>query len=228
MAEIARLQIQRGNIVVDSAQAKPPELEQIDRKIKQYQDSLLLVQESQKDAPEIPIEQENPEFKATLEALSKRNSELLMATAVAGQVEKTHQEAAARLHHLRELEPSYVVLRDAVDRAAEDVKLADEAFAAAERKRVLKLGDFSTLKTIEDASLPLEKEGPNRGRLVLGGWIIGAFLGLAFVIMRALPDSVVRSTHDLEGVDGIAVIGMMPRLDGRNLRRHEAARERGW
>jgi hypothetical protein len=54
------------------------------------------------------------------------------------------------------------------------------------------------------------------------------FAGLGAIILRTVPDRTVRLPEDLERLDGVAVIGVMPRLDGRNLRRHHATRMRGW
>jgi hypothetical protein len=48
------------------------------------------------------------------------------------------------------------------------------------------------------------------------------------LVLRALPDDVVRTRDDLERIEGLAVIGVMPSLDGKNLRRHVALREQGW
>ncbi|MFT4516373.1 MAG: capsular polysaccharide biosynthesis protein [Planctomycetota bacterium] len=73
--------------------------------------------------------------------------------------------------------------------------------------------------------MPLEKGGPNRGKLLIGGLFVGLILGLGLVVLRALPDRVVRTRDDLEG---LAVIGVIPRLDRTNLRRHTAMREQAW
>jgi capsular polysaccharide biosynthesis protein len=96
------------------------------------------------------------------------------------------------------------------------------------RSATSSLGNFSSLNKIQEASLPLEKEGPNRGKLILGAFLVGLFLGLGLLVLRALPDDVVRTRDDLERIDGLAVIGVMPRIDGKNLRRHTALREQGW
>jgi capsular polysaccharide biosynthesis protein len=84
------------------------------------------------------------------------------------------------------------------------------------------------LKRIQEPSFPLEKEGPNRSRIVLASLFVGLFAGFAFVILRTLPDDVVRTRDDLERIEGLAVIGIMPRLDAKNLRRHVSLREQGW
>ena len=128
---------------------------------------------------------------------------------------------------LRELEPKHTELREALDRAVLDVKRTSESLAMAERKRQLQLGNYSSLKTIEQASLPLEKEGPDRGKLMIGGLVVGLLLGIGVIVLRTLPDSTVRASVDLEVIDGLDVIGALPKLGNRNVRRHEAVKVRG-
>jgi uncharacterized protein involved in exopolysaccharide biosynthesis len=228
LEQIGRLEAQKTKIEVESAQGNVPEVEQISRQIAQLDQKLKQAQERQKDAPEIPFEERNPEHVKAYEEVGTLRSQLVGYRAVTEQLQGIHAAATARLHRLREIEPRYTALREDCERAESDKKSAEAAFDAAERKRLANIGNFSTLKMIEDPSLPLEKEGPNRGRLLLGGWVLGLFLALAVVVLRSLPDTVVRTPQDLEGMAGIALIGMMPRFGNKNLRRHEAARERGF
>jgi len=139
-----------------------------------------------------------------------------------------HDAKAAELKRLVDLEPEYETLRGAMLRAEDTKKTLALNWELAQQKRTLGIGNFSSLKPIQAASLPLEKEGPNRGKLLMGGLFVGLFLGLGLVVLRALPDRVVRTRDDLEEIDGLSVIGVMPRLDRTNLRRHMAMREQGW
>jgi uncharacterized protein involved in exopolysaccharide biosynthesis len=143
-------------------------------------------------------------------------------------LQQSHVAAAARARRLRSLEPRYVQLRGDVLRAEETVRQAELSMAEAEQKRALRLGEFSSLSTIEDASVPLEKEGPERLRLILGAAAAGLFAALVLAVLRAMSDSVIRRPQDMEALDGVSVIGMMPRLSRRNLRRHAVARARGY
>jgi hypothetical protein len=133
-----------------------------------------------------------------------------------------------KLRRLLELEPEYELLHSAVLLAIDNREAAQHNWNIAQQKRLLGVGNFSSLKEMQSASLPLEKEGPNRGKMLMGGFFVGLFLGLGLLVLRALPDDVVRTRDDLEQIEGLAVIGVMPRLDGTNLRRHEMLREQGW
>ncbi|HEB51907.1 MAG TPA: hypothetical protein ENI87_01500 [bacterium] len=171
---------------------------------------------------------ENPQYVSLLEARNALEFELVGLGVRLEQAKELHEEQAKELQRLLALEPEYERLRAEVVRTENEKETAASLWEMAQKKRALGLGKYSTLKSFQEASLPLEKEGPNRGKLLLGGFFVGLFLGLGLVVVRTLPDRVVRTRNDLEGLDDLAVIGVMPRLDRVNLRRHMALREQGW
>lgn len=171
---------------------------------------------------------ENPEWRRATDRLAELQTEQKMMEAKLGVMKEAQGAAGARLKKMLDLEPEYLRLRNARLAAETALKMSQDAWQAAQQKRALSQGLFSSLKEVETASLPLEKEGPNRGKLILGGLLVGVFLGLGLIVLRSLPDDVVRTREDLERLDGLQVIGVMPRLDSRNLKRHSFLRERGW
>ena len=171
---------------------------------------------------------DNPQY---LDVVGKRDEleqDLWGLEATVAQAETLRKETAAELKRISSLESEYEALRGTLLRCEEVKKAAAITWASAQQKKALGLGNFSSLKDVQAASLPLEKEGPNRGKLLIGGLFVGLFLGLGLVVLRALPDRVVRTRDDLEDIEGLSVIGVMPRLDRTNLRRHSAMREQGW
>lgn len=228
MDEIANLQLRRTNALLTAVgSASREEVAAIDKRIAALQVHLAKAQKRQSEAPEFDVDESNPEYVTLREALAKLRTDLLAAEVMTNQYREIHDASAAQLKRLRGLEPRHQALSEALDAASLDVTRTGESLAAAERKRELQLGNYSSLKTIETPSLPLEKQGPNRAKLLIGGLLVGLFLGFAFVFLRTLPDSTVRGRGDIEALDGIAIIGVLPKLDGRNVRRHEAARVRG-
>lgn len=188
--------------------------------------------ESQRSAARTaePVEMEvpNPLYRANLDEKAKLGNELITAEAMLESAKHQQEKRSVALKALLALEPQYESLRAASKFADGNVEATRITWEAAQRKRTLGLGNYSTLKEIQPATMPLEKEGPNRGKLLLGGFFVGLFLGLGIVVLRAMPDTVIRTRDDLEHIDGLAVIGLMPRLDAGNLRRHVALREQGW
>ncbi len=179
-------------------------------------------------APLVEEEVDNPLRRKAQEDQLTREGELSAARARLEAAISLRTEKENELRRLIELEPEYSRL--VADRlsADSDVRATEALWKQAQEKRVLGEGNFSSLKPIQNASLPLEKEGPNRGKLIFGAFAVGLFLGLGVLVLRALPDDVVRTRDDLERIEGLAVIGVMPSLDGKNLRRHSALREQGW
>lgn len=205
-----------------------PRIAELDKKVKILGEELGRANERQMNAPEVPVEEDNPDWREANGQLSRLRLDLVRYTGIQEQLEKNHQRLAAQLKRMLDVEATYLRLQETVRRAEHEMERTATALADAQRKRDLRLGNFSSLQKIEDASLPLEKEGPNRSRLILAGLFAGLFLGLGVVITRALPDTVVRVREDLERALGVPVIGVVPRLDSRNLRRHQSRREQGW
>jgi len=171
---------------------------------------------------------ENKQYTDTDAERSKLERELWGLEAEVKVADQLHKDTDKELKRLNGLLAEYETLRSTMVRAEEEKSASSITWDAAQQKRALGLGKFSVLDSIQAASLPLEKEGPNRGKLLIGGLFVGLFMGLGLIVLRALPDRIVRTRGDLEDIEGLAVIGVMPRLDRTNLRRHSAMREQGW
>jgi uncharacterized protein involved in exopolysaccharide biosynthesis len=204
------------------------EIKAMESKVKDLDDSIKRLRAAARDEPLVDEQIENPQWANAVTERNKLQSEL---TALRAKLDLTKDQFTAKskaLQHLLELEPEYEALNNTLVQAQEARESAQILWHAVEQKKLLALGNFSSLKEIQAAQLPLEKEGPNRGKLLVGAVLVGLFFGLGLVVLRALPDVVVRTRDDLEQIEGLAVIGVMPKLDGANLRRHEALREQGW
>jgi len=183
-----------------------------ERKSNQYRDEIV----------------ENPAYQSAIVRLDELEQDLIGLEAQREQAQKMYDEKNKELLRILSIEPKYDQLYGKLESARSLKGSSEMIWEAAQKKRALGLGNYSSLKPFQEATLPLEKEGPNRGKSLIGGLFVGLFLGIGIVILRTLPDSVVRTRDDLEHVDGLAVIGVMPRLDRTNLRRHIAMREQGW
>lgn len=231
---LRRLDEQYGAATVELARLKRernpghPDIVRQESVISDLRASMQTLLEEARKAPPESVKIPNPEFvQATAQHISLK---LEVSTLEAGlaYAEKRASDTRDRLKKFLELEPEFARLRDTLIHADDNAKTATIIWNQALTKKSLSAGKFSSLKEIQAATLPLEKEGPNRGKLLLGAFFVGLFLGLGIVILRALPDNVIRTRDDLEKMEGLPVIGVMPRLDGGNLRRHVALREQGW
>ncbi|MFY9345849.1 MAG: hypothetical protein WAT39_25380 [Planctomycetota bacterium] len=212
-------------------QLADPNDNQIGAKRGQIDAAKMAIEQMRKTAREAePVEVSvlNPIYKGMQEDLGKYEAQMATAATELTLMQQQQTRRSARLRQLLVLEPEYEALRATKLHAETSETAARFNKEQMEQKRLLGAGNFSALKEVEPATLPLEKEGPNRGKLLLGGLLVGLFFGLGIIVLRALPDTVVRTRNDLEQIEGLAVIGMMPRLDNKNLRRHEVLREQGW
>lgn len=184
--------------------------------------------EDSRNEPTSEVPEVNPAWTAARMQLASLQSAVTTLGVQVTLAHETFTDTTKNLKALIDLEPEFVALRDEYNRAVANYNNAEATWVDAQRKRELGIGKYSSLKPFEAASYPLEKEGPNRSKLMIGGFFGGLFLGLALILMRALPDRVVRTRDDLEKLDSLPVIGIMPRLDNSNLRRHVSLREQGW
>lgn len=205
-----------------------PQILEAKNKVADISAAIYRLQQEASKAPEEELRVPNPVYALMIERRTELANDVNELRIRKENAEEIATEKRNKLKALVELEPEFARLRDAKDHAEDSAALAQANWSNAQQKRALSTGNFSSLKEFQSASLPLEKEGPNRGRLLIGGLLAGLFLGLGIVVMRSLPDSIVRTRDELERIEGLAVIGIMPRLDGGNLRRHVAMREQGW
>ncbi|MCB9877791.1 MAG: hypothetical protein H6835_09340 [Planctomycetes bacterium] len=190
--------------------------------------TIVDVRATEADNTLVPETSENPQYMKALEERDSYDREVGALGVQESEATKNHTAKLEELRRLLALQPEYENLRNRVIQTETTRSNSLSNFQLAQQKRTLGLGNYSALKNMQAASMPLEKEGPNRGKLLIGGLFVGLFLGLGVVVLRALPDNVVRTRDDLEQIEGLAVIGVMPRLDRTNLRRHVALREQGW
>lgn len=199
-----------------------------DREITEILALMKAVAEDSAKAPIVEVDIANPRWEDTVRARDKARLDLQIKEIESRMAAEIDRSAKEKLKQLLALEGEFLRLGNAATLCDDTLKTAEATWYQAQQKRELTAGHFSSLKEIEPASLPLEKESPNRGKLMIGATLVGLFLGLGLVLLVALPDTTVRTRDDLENVEGLAVIGVMPRLETTNLKRHVHRRQRGW
>lgn len=98
-----------------------------------------------------------------------------------------------------------------------DLDNADSALVAA-RERLNRIGDLaqidkegeSNLSVLQEASLPLEKTGPKRLKLLVLGLAAGLFLGAGLALLRQTLDPRLRYPATVEGPLGLKVLTTVP------------------
>jgi len=219
--ELTRMQSRRNNRSLED----DPEYKQILQTIAAFEKDLAAHLKQTGGSNLQSVERINLEYENLKAKLSEAR---LQYTAYQGQLKGVKEDAEAAAAKLQELESKEERHRDLTQKVVQ-LRTAkernDTELAQALRKRELAKGAFSSLQRIDQASKPLEKNGPNRTKLVLMGFFGGLFAALGLVLLRTLGDTTVRGREDLDRLQGVAVLGTFPRLDGRNVRRHRSLRE---
>ena len=69
---------------------------------------------------------------------------------------------------------------------------------------------MSNLRRIQDASIPDEKEGPQRGKLLVLGLLLGAVAGCGLAFVRHMLDHRLHDAKEVEQLLGATVLGVFP------------------
>ncbi|PIE24482.1 MAG: hypothetical protein CSA62_04175 [Planctomycetota bacterium] len=138
------------------------------------------------------------------------------------------EQVKARNQELNSLSARYHQLADELATQSEELESARHRQQIAATKRELDARRLSSLQIFDQPSLPLEKIGPQRSRIVIGGFLGGLFAAIAFLILGALTDRKIHSAEEIEKQLGIKVLATVPNLDRSSLRRHHRQRVTSW
>lgn len=226
--ELATLERDRARLRAELRDPNHSRILEIDKQIAANKEAMKRISREAINAEAHEVEVENPDYVRAVERRGEAQLDIITLEGSHQQAMAIDTEAKRRLARVLALEHEYEKLSSDLQTAEKALAAAQVTWQAAQQKKALGQGHFSSLKKVENASLPLEKTAPNRGRLIMAATFIGLFLGLGLVLLLALPDTVVRTRDDLESIEGLAVIGVMPRLETRNIKRHSYRRKRGW
>ena len=117
-----------------------------------------------------------------------------------------HQELA----RLEECEPNMRVLQTEAEQAR---ARSNQMMAARDKLDVMNMLDrvnMSNMRLIQEASMPLTKVGPKRGRTILLGALLGCGSGILMLFVFRTFDRRVRSPRDVFAMSGRGVVCVVP------------------
>jgi uncharacterized protein involved in exopolysaccharide biosynthesis len=125
-------------------------------------------------------------------------------------------EQRGHLQQIATCGPRFNSLREKVNLARSNY----EKFRA-EHERTSLIGSMdqlgmSNLRRIQEASLPDEKEGPSRGKLLVLGLLLGAVAGCGLAFVRHMLDHRLHDAKEVELLLGSSVLGVFPDLRPRS------------
>jgi uncharacterized protein involved in exopolysaccharide biosynthesis len=121
-------------------------------------------------------------------------------------------EQRGHLQQIATCGPRFNSLREKVNLARSNY----EKFRA-EHERTSLIGSMdqlgmSNLRRIQEASLPDEKEGPSRGKLLVLGLLLGAVAGCGLAFVRHMLDHRLHDAKEVELLLGSTVLGVFPNV----------------
>lgn len=88
-----------------------------------------------------------------------------------------------------------------------------QAIATVAPDRLAEIVEGSSMKIVSYPTLPTRPNYPSKRRNTILGMLLGAFLMAAYLVIRELLDTRVRSEQELEEKFGIPIIGTIPNFD---------------
>ena len=91
--------------------------------------------------------------------------------------------------------------------------------AAAER--IMYVMDIQAVNVVDEANLPTVPSAPSVTKWTAIGFLLGAFLCMAVVLIQFLLDDTIKTSDDIEKYLGLSTLGMIPMREEKEGKEHE-------
>ncbi len=85
-----------------------------------------------------------------------------------------------------------------------------DAVREAAKVQIVEVTGVESVNDVEQANLPVNPVGPNMKLNVIIGFMLGAILAIAIIIIRFMIDDTIKTPDDVERYIGISVLGSIP------------------
>ena len=99
----------------------------------------------------------------------------------------------------------------------EEAKTLADTYAQVAREFIATNMDMRMPNIFEEAKLPDRPSSPQKARFVIIGFLLGAIIAMAIVIIKFLGDDRIRSNEDLEKVGRMSLLGVIPLQEGEEI-----------
>ena len=91
-----------------------------------------------------------------------------------------------------------------------EAKEIADTYSVVARSRIAKVMDMDEPTVLSDALLPTSPVSPNRTRNILIGFVLGAFIAIAFYTVRFLMDDKYKTADDIRKYTGLNTLAILP------------------
>ncbi|MDO4284547.1 MAG: Wzz/FepE/Etk N-terminal domain-containing protein [Eubacteriales bacterium] len=74
--------------------------------------------------------------------------------------------------------------------------------------------DIKAVNLVDEANLPVNPSSPNKMKWAMTGFLAGALLCIAVIVIRFIADDTVKTPDDVENFLGLSTLGMIPYEEG--------------
>ncbi len=142
--------------------------------------------------------------------LESTDTELRNLTVRIARTDGRLQDLNLRMSKLRECSSIHPQLQNAITTESAGFERLAERFATVEALRTIEREGDINLRLLHEPTLPFEKAGPKRPRMILGGLAGGMLLGFLLAVVRQAMDRQLRypeATRRMLGIPVLAVVG---------------------
>lgn len=87
-------------------------------------------------------------------------------------------------------------------------------------QRIVNVMDIQAVNVVDEANLPTAPSAPNVFRWTAIGFLLGAFLCVAVVLVQFLLDDTIKTSDDIEKYLGLSTLGMIPIRENAEEKNH--------
>lgn len=98
--------------------------------------------------------------------------------------------------------------------------LADEVRKVA-AERIKNVMDIQAVNVVDEANLPANPASPSVGKWTAAGFLIGAFVSAAIILVCFMLDDTIKTSDDVEKYLGLSTLGMIPTREDAEKQKHK-------
>lgn len=135
-------------------------------------------------------------------------------------LEDTSASLASRVSVDTQSDTRIITITVTDDDPARAQYIADE-LREASAERIMNVMDIQAVNVVDEANLPTSPSAPSVPKWTAIGFLLGAFLCMAVVLVQFLLDDTIKTSDDIEKYLGLSTLGMIPMREEKEGKEHE-------
>lgn len=230
LSQLAALEVQLQGEMWGTTQetSATPNSRRLKAQIQFIQDEIAKLRKEAAETSQKTSVVKNPKYIAYEQKIFEAQLDVLVLEKAIPIYDSQIAQARQDLEAMRKKHEAGQVIQNRVRRAEEELQRLANLVKTVEVDQEMNARGLTSLRCVNAPEMPISKEGPVRGKVVLGGLVGGFLLTMVFLLARArLGKRLVRARDVVFSLGRTDVVGI-PLLEPRNVRRYEIGRRRGW